>query len=72
MGCGSGTSQFPYLITPDSAIQEQVTSYSGRYESVLDSWNFEAIPTLVSLLKTTCIIFGNADSGEGSITIDGN
>lgn len=72
MGWGSGTSEFPYLVTPDSAIQHHVTSYGGRYESVLDNWADDAIFTLASKPDATCIVFGNADSGEGFITVDGN
>jgi beta-glucosidase len=72
MGWGSGTSNFPYLVTPDSAIQYHVTSYGGRYESVLDNWAGDAILTLASKPDATCIVFGNADSGEGFITVDEN
>jgi beta-glucosidase len=52
-----------------------VTGYGRRYESVLDSWSSDAIyaiSTLVSQPQATCIVFGNADSGEGFITVDGN
>jgi beta-glucosidase len=72
MGWGSGTSQFPYLITPDSAIQARVVADGGRYESVFDNYNTDAISALVSLPEATCIVFGNSDSGEGYISVDGN
>jgi beta-glucosidase-like glycosyl hydrolase len=72
MGWGSGTSQFPYLITPDSAIQAQVVADGGRYESILDNYASESISALVSQPGATCIVFGNSDSGEGYITVDGN
>ena len=72
MGWGSGTSQFPYLITPDSAIQSRVVADGGRYESVLDNYATDTISALVSQPAATCIVFGNSDSGEGYITVDGN
>ncbi|OTA66143.1 glycoside hydrolase family 3 protein [Hypoxylon sp. EC38] len=72
MGWGSGTSQFPYLVTPDSAIQAQVLADGGRYESVFDNSDTEAIISLASLSDATCIVFGNSDSGEGYISVDGN
>ncbi|KAF3769516.1 family 3 glycoside hydrolase [Cryphonectria parasitica EP155] len=72
MGWGSGTSDFPYLVTPDSAVQQQVLSYGGRYESVLDNYATSQIETLVRQAGSTAIVFINADSGEGYINVDGN
>ncbi|KAJ5692142.1 beta-glucosidase A [Penicillium macrosclerotiorum] len=72
MGWGSGSTQFPYLVTPDSAIQSRVLEYGGRYESVLDNWDSDAISALVSQPDATCLVFGNADSGEAFITVDDN
>ncbi|KAJ6096145.1 beta-glucosidase [Penicillium sp. IBT 16267x] len=72
MGWGSGTSEFPYLITPDSAIQAQVVEYGGRYESIFDNWDADGILALVSQPEATCLVFGNSNSGEGFITVDGN
>lgn len=72
MGWGSGTSNFPYLVTPDSAIQAQVLSYGGRYESVFDNWDLDAVTALASEPDATCIVFGNADSGEGYLSVDDN
>lgn len=72
MGWGSGTANFPYLVTPDSAIQAQVISEGGRYESIFDNWDSAGIAALVSQPDVTCLVFGNADSGEGYINVDGN
>ncbi|KAJ5469507.1 beta-glucosidase A [Penicillium diatomitis] len=72
MGWGSGTTQFPFLVTPDSALQAKVLEYGGRYESIFDNYDSSAISALVSQPDATCIVFGNADSGEGYITVDGN
>lgn len=72
MGWGSGSTEFPYLVTPDSAIQSKVLEYGGRYESIFDNYDDNAISALVSQPDATCIVFGNADSGEGYITVDNN
>ncbi|KAH8807695.1 beta-glucosidase [Xylogone sp. PMI_703] len=72
MGWGSGTSEFPYLISPDSAIQARVVADGGRYESVFDNYNAKAISALASRPEATCIVFGNSDSGEGYINVQGN
>lgn len=72
MGWGSGTSEFPYLITPDSAIQSRVVADGGLYESIFDNSDMGAIHALASRPDATCIVFGNADSGEGYLSVDGN
>ena len=72
MGWGSGTSQFPFLVTPDSAIQAQVLADGGRYESIFNNSASDAIQALVSQPDATCIVFGNSDSGEGYISVDDN
>jgi beta-glucosidase len=44
MGWGSGTANFPYLITPDAAIQaEVIQNGNGLYESVLDDYAYAQI-----------------------------
>jgi beta-glucosidase len=72
MAWGSGTSNFPYLITPDSALQAQAIKDGTRYESVLSNYQLSATKALVSQANVTAIVFVNADSGEGYINVDGN
>ncbi|KAG5977677.1 hypothetical protein E4U55_006620 [Claviceps digitariae] len=69
---GSGTAQFPYLITPDSALQRQAIEDGSRYESVLSNYEWAATQQLVSQPNVTSVVFVNADSGEGFINVDGN
>ena len=69
---GSGTSQFSYLITPDNALQQQAVKDGSRYESILNNNQWAATKDLVSQPNVTAIVFANADSGEGYITVDGN
>ncbi|EOO03200.1 putative beta-glucosidase 1 precursor protein [Phaeoacremonium minimum UCRPA7] len=69
---GSGTANYPYLITPDSAIQAQAVKDGSRYESILNNYKPDQIKALVSQQDATSIVFVNADSGEGYINVDGN
>ncbi|KAH8902502.1 glycoside hydrolase family 3 protein [Coniochaeta sp. PMI_546] len=72
MAWGSGTANFPYLITPDAAIQAQAVKDGSRYESILANNQVTATKALVSQANVTAIVFVNADSGEGYINVDGN
>jgi len=72
IGWGSGTSNFPYLITPDSALQGQAVSDGTRYESILSNYQNDGTRALVSQPDVIAIVFVNADSGEGYISIEDN
>lgn len=72
MGWGSGTANFPYLVTPDAALQAQAVRDGSRYESVLSNYATSQTKALVSQANVTAIVFVNADSGEGYINVDGN
>ena len=71
MGWGSGTSSYPYLVTPDTAIQNALLAAGASYESVTDNWALASVAKLAAR-ATTAIVFANADSGEGFINVDGN
>jgi beta-glucosidase len=72
MGWGSGTSDFPYLVTPLTAIQNEVLATSGNVvQSVTDNWAYTQIARVASQASVS-IVFINADSGEGYISVDGN
>lgn len=75
MGWGSGTANFPYLVTPLTAIQNEIRSNAGNIENVLDNYAYTQIDTLaqrVEDVEGVAIVFVNADSGEGYIIVDGN
>jgi hypothetical protein len=72
MAWGSGTANFPYLVSPDTALQNQAISDGTRYESILTNFASVATAALVSQANVTAIVFVNADSGEGYINVDGN
>ncbi len=72
MGYGSGTAEFPYLVTPEQAIQQYVlTQTDGEVFAILDNYADSQIQGLATTADVA-IVFANADSGEGFITIDGN
>ncbi|KAH8815729.1 beta-glucosidase 1 precursor [Xylogone sp. PMI_703] len=72
MAWGSGSSNFPYLVTPDTALQTQALSDGSRYESIFDNWASAQIQALAAQDNLTALVFVNADSGEGYINVDGN
>ncbi|KAK6430127.1 hypothetical protein LTR95_013724 [Oleoguttula sp. CCFEE 5521] len=75
MGWGSGTANFPYLITPLEAIKSVVRGNGGSIESVIDDFAYaqqSALAHRVSQTGGACIVFANSDAGEGYITVDGN
>ncbi|KAK3358051.1 glycoside hydrolase family 3 protein [Lasiosphaeria hispida] len=72
VGWGSGTANYPYLVTPDSALQAQALNDGTRYESVLSNYAASQTKSLVSQDNVTAIVFVNANSGEGYINVDGN
>jgi beta-glucosidase len=71
MGWGSGTADFPYLITPLEAIKSDVSGNGGMLQSVTDNYAWTQIMALAKQ-ASVAIVFVNADSGEGYITVDGN
>jgi hypothetical protein len=72
MAWGSGSANFPYLVTPDFSLKEQALADGTRYESIFDNYAYSQISALVSQADVTAIVFVNADSGEGFINVDGN
>ncbi|EMD60394.1 hypothetical protein GGP41_000720 [Bipolaris sorokiniana] len=71
MGWGSGTADFPYLITPLEAIKREVNENGGMITSVTDNYATSQIQNMASRASHS-IVFVNADSGEGYITVDNN
>ncbi|TLD36524.1 glycoside hydrolase family protein [Venturia nashicola] len=71
MGWGSGTADFPYLVSPLSAIQNELLKNNAIVQSVTDNWAYAQIAAVASQVSTA-IVFVNADSGEGYISVDGN
>lgn len=64
-----------YLVAPLEAIKTEVRSRRGDIESVTDNYAADQITDLATRageVNGVCIVFGNSDSGEGYIVVDGN
>lgn len=76
MGWGSGTADFPYLVTPIEAIKSEVHANGQTFQAITDDYAYSRITALarrVSQLDSgVCLAFVNSDSGEGYITVDEN
>lgn len=48
MGWGSGTSNYPYLSTPEQAIQNEVSKGDGSVDSVTDNWKLDKMAAIAS------------------------
>ncbi|KDQ52335.1 glycoside hydrolase family 3 protein [Jaapia argillacea MUCL 33604] len=71
MGWGSGTDQFPYLITPLEAIQARARLNRSSVNWVLNDFDYTLVQSTVAE-QDVAIVFVNSDSGEGYITVGGN
>ncbi|KAI5804404.1 putative beta-glucosidase [Geopyxis carbonaria] len=71
MAWGSGSSNFPYLVTPLEAIKARANKEGSVVQSVVDDYAYAQI-NATARQATTCLTFVNADSGEGYIAVDGN
>ena len=71
MGWGSGTANFPYLITPLEAIQERARQDRSSVSWFLNNWDLPGAAA-TALDQDVALVFVNADSGEDYLTVDGN
>ncbi|KAH7904316.1 glycoside hydrolase family 3 protein [Hygrophoropsis aurantiaca] len=71
MGWGSGTDNFPYLITPFEAINER-----ARRDGSSVFWDFDDFNTAqasdMAIGQAVALVFVSSDSGEDYIVVDGN
>ena len=71
-GWGSGAVEFPYLVTPVEALKRSINSSSTEFNE-LAGWN--GVPGKSGKFKLEdqdiCLVFVNADAGEGYIASDG-
>ncbi|KAL4268064.1 glycosyl hydrolase 3 family protein [Pleurotus pulmonarius] len=70
-GWGSGTADYPYLITPLAAITSRASSDGSTVSSSLSDTDLNAAGTTATG-KDVALVFIAADSGEGYITVEGN
>lgn len=72
IGWGSGTSNYPYLISPLEAISARAESQGSLVYTITDNYAYAEINKTVNLPYSTSLVFINSDSGEGYISVDGN
>lgn len=75
MGWGSGSADFPYLVTPLEALKRHALDQGSTFESVTDDYAYAQITALArrtQQVRGPCIVFVNSDSGEEYIVVDGN
>ncbi|KAL3495504.1 putative beta-glucosidase E [Aspergillus germanicus] len=66
MGWGSGAVEFPYLVSPIDALQ-----HAWNSEVELTPYLRNAVMPADTSDKDLCLVFANADSGEGYISAGG-
>jgi len=71
MGWGSGTANFPYLISPVTALKARAARDQTTVANVSNNYDFDAVTKAVTGADVA-IVFGNANAGEAYITVDGN
>ncbi|KAG8770147.1 hypothetical protein FRC12_004481 [Ceratobasidium sp. 428] len=71
MGWGSGTAEFPYLVSPVEALQVRAKQDHTSIGWHFLNWDLEGAKTRAAN-KDVAIVFVNSDSGEGYLTVDGN
>ncbi|KAF8640625.1 hypothetical protein AX17_000286 [Amanita inopinata Kibby_2008] len=71
MGWGSGTANFPYLMTPLDAITARAQAAGTTVASSLSDTDLTTAAATASG-KDVALVFITADSGEGYLTVGGN
>ncbi len=61
---GSGTAQFPYLVSPLEAIQWRAREGRTTVSWFLDDWDLGTAGTMAQY-QDVAIVFINSNSGEG-------
>ncbi|KAK0673676.1 family 3 putative glycoside hydrolase [Cercophora samala] len=71
MGYGSGTADFPYLISPAAALSRLSQQHNIPFFNTTSNWD---LPTAQSTAShaSVAIVFATATSGENFVSIDGN
>lgn len=70
VGWGSGSTEFEYLVDPLSAITKKAESYGGVVTAITQN-NLTSEIAASAATQDVCLVFINADAGEGYITWEG-
>ncbi|EIN05767.1 beta-glucosidase [Punctularia strigosozonata HHB-11173 SS5] len=71
MGWGSGTCEFPYLVSPLESLQARARHDRAIFTWFLNDYDLVGAAT-AAIGRDVALVFINADSGEDYITVDGN
>ena len=71
MAWGSGTAEFPYLISPATALKLRAEKDGSAFANISSNWNRSAARA-AALNSSVALVFANANAGENFITIGGN
>ncbi|GAW26142.1 putative glycoside hydrolase family 3 protein [Rosellinia necatrix] len=71
MGWGSATAEYPYLVSPATALEKQASVDETVFSNVKSNWDLGAAKA-AARNASAAIVFVNANSGEGYQTLDGN
>jgi beta-glucosidase len=71
MAWGSGTAEFPYLVSPATALKLQADADGTAFTNISSNYDLAAAQAAARSAHVA-IVFGNADAGENFITLDGN
>lgn len=71
MGYGSGTANFPYLVSPLTALAEQAKADNTTLLYAPSNWDLDAA-VATARNASVAIVFAAATAGENFITLDGN
>lgn len=71
MAWGSGTTEFPYLISPAGALAAKAAKDGIDFVNVKSNYDLAAARTAAAKAEVA-LVFGNANAGENYITVGGN
>ncbi|KAK4192210.1 putative beta-glucosidase A [Podospora australis] len=71
MGYGSGTAEFPYLISPATALKLRAEKDGTVFSNTTGNWDLSAAKAAASN-ASVAIVFAAATAGENFISIDNN
>ncbi|KAI8618490.1 hypothetical protein BC830DRAFT_1108550 [Chytriomyces sp. MP71] len=70
-GWGSGTTTFPYIVSPVDGISAVANQLGIKYSVTSNNWDLNAVRSAASQASLS-VVFVNSDSGEGYINVLGN
>ncbi|KAK0721491.1 glycosyl hydrolase family 3 N terminal domain-containing protein [Apiosordaria backusii] len=71
MGYGSGTADFPYLISPATALLLRSQKDNITFFNTTSNWDLSTAQSVAASVEIP-IVFATATSGENFVSIDGN